>query len=72
MTRFSKLVMGKDGAPVETEVREIAQSAIGKCPHCILFPEHYRDDGSCKCDDPKATLMREWGYRWSARLGRWN
>jgi len=28
------------------------------------MPEHYRDDGSCKCDDPEeqAMMIREWGY----------
>jgi hypothetical protein len=29
-----------------------------------MLPSHYRDDGSCKCDDAaeRATMIREWGY----------
>jgi hypothetical protein len=41
-----------------TNVRLIRQADIGKCPHFIMVPEHYREDGSCKCDDPgRATIM---------------
>ncbi len=35
-----------------TDIRLIKQSDVGRCPHVILVPEHYREDGSCKCDDP--------------------
>ena len=35
-----------------------------RCPHVIMVAEHYRDDGSCKCNDPNEKVMREWGYRW--------
>ena len=29
-----------------------------------MVAEHYRTDGSCKCDDPQeqAMMIREWGY----------
>jgi hypothetical protein len=52
-----------------TNVRMIKQSDIGKCPHFIMLPQHYRDDGSCKCNDPNETVMKEWGYKW--RNGQW-
>lgn len=47
-----------------TNVRHIKQTTINACPHVIFLPEHYRDDGSCKCDDPQeqAMMIREWGY----------
>lgn len=42
-----------------------------KCPHLILVGEHYRTDGSCKCNDPNETVMTEWGYVWSDTTKRW-
>ncbi len=42
-----------------------------KCPHFILVGNHYRGDGTCKCDDPNETVMREWGYKWNKRLNQW-
>ena len=47
-----------------TNARLIKQSDISRCPHVIMVPSHYRDDGSCKCDDPEeqAMMIREWGY----------
>jgi hypothetical protein len=35
-----------------TNVRMIKQSDMQKCPHCIMVPSHYREDGTCK-----------WGYK---------
>ena len=46
------------------EARRIAQSAIGRCRHFIMVPEHYREDQSCRCDDPTHTEMAAWGYEW--------
>lgn len=43
-------------------VRIMRQSDIAACPHCIFAPEHYRADGSCRCDDPAHTEMAGWGY----------
>jgi hypothetical protein len=62
-TRFSRLEM-IDGVLKETDVRMIKQSDLMKCPHYILMASHYREDGSCKCDDPdeRAMMIREWGY----------
>lgn len=47
-----------------TNVRYVKQTDIGKCPHFIMVPEHYRTDGSCKCDDldEQAMMIKEWGY----------
>lgn len=47
-----------------TNVRVLRSSDLRACPHFILVPEHYRDDGSCRCNDPEATVMKEWGYVW--------
>jgi len=47
-----------------TNVRVIPQSTFANCPFYIMVPEHYREDGSCKCDDPEHRRMmkKEWGY----------
>jgi hypothetical protein len=50
----------------------LKQSDILACSHCILVPEHYRDDGSCKCDDPEHVQMGAWGYHWNENTGRWD
>lgn len=54
------------------KVKILLQSAIDKCPHVIFMPDHYRDDGSCKCNDKNETVMKTWGYRWNKKLNRWN
>ena len=68
MVRFSKLTIGPDGKPVETNIREIKQSDVAACPHCILIAEHYRNDGSCRCDDQSHEVMKEWGYFWDGAM----
>lgn len=67
MTRFSKL--NPDGS--ESDFREIKQSDLLKCPHVILVAEHYRPDGSCRCDDPEHKDMQTWGYVWDAGVRLW-
>jgi hypothetical protein len=47
-----------------TDERHIRQADVRACPHFILSPEHYRENGSCRCDDPEADSMKEWGYTW--------
>lgn len=42
---------------------------VGTCPLFILVPEHYRDDGTCRCDDEHHTNMHHWGYVWDGQ--RW-
>jgi hypothetical protein len=58
--RFSTL--HPDGR--ETNVRSIPQDAVRQCPFFILVASHYRDDGSCKCNDPahRKMMKEEWGY----------
>lgn len=40
------------------------QSDLSRCPFFILMPEHYREDGTCKCDNPehREMMIREWEY----------
>lgn len=47
-----------------TNERAIRQSDIARCPFSVLMPEHYRDDGSCRCDDAahRATMIAKWDY----------
>lgn len=54
-----------------TEVRFIRHSDIAACPHTILLPDHYRADGSCRCDDSGHGEMAEWGYSWNAEKECW-
>lgn len=51
---------GLRGAPV----RVMRQADMLRCEHVIMLPEHYREDGSCKCDSRshRAMMIREWGY----------
>jgi hypothetical protein len=60
-----------NGKAVETNFRIIKQSDIAKCPHCIFVASHYRDDGSCKCDDAteRAMMIAEWGYTPESFIG---
>ena len=46
-------------------IHMLPQSAILACRFCILVPSHYRDDKTCKCNDPdeRAMMIREWGYK---------
>lgn len=48
-----------------SNVRLIKQSDIGKCPFFIMVPDHYREDGTCKCNDPeyREKVMKGWGYK---------
>jgi hypothetical protein len=49
----------------------VRQSDMLRCPRVIMVLEHYRADGSCRCDDPTHTEMVEWGFTWNANAGRW-
>jgi len=69
VTRFSTLEIDPNGKLVESNVREIKQSDMMKCPHFIMVAEHYRDDGSCRCNDRSHTVMQKWGYHW--KNGGW-
>lgn len=52
------------------KIRAIKQQLIMECPHYIIMPQHYRDDDSCRCDDPTHTEMEEWGYAWDGDVWR--
>lgn len=43
------------------------------CPNVIALAEHYPpDDGApCRCFDPHAREMAEWGYEWDEEEDRW-
>jgi hypothetical protein len=60
MTLFGTL--NPDGSLTNT--REIPQSRLMECPFFILSADHYRADGSCKCDDPdeRKKMISEWEY----------
>lgn len=67
MTQFGRL--NPDGTV--THIKTIKQSSMMKCPFFIMVPEHYRDDESCRCDDPTHREMSEWGYRWDPEAEKW-
>ena len=54
-------VLSEDGY---TETRVLDRAKIDACPHLIMVAEHYREDGSCKCNDPGHKVMLDWGYLW--------
>lgn len=60
MTSFLKL--NSDGTT--TMIKKINQSDILKCNFAILSPDHYREDGTCKCDDRdhRKKMIKDWGY----------
>lgn len=53
------------------KVRTLKNSAIRACPHVIFNADHYREDESCRCNDPDHTEMSEWGYTWDDKKGQW-
>lgn len=52
-------------------VRTLSQEVMRRCPHFIMVPEHYREDETCRCNDPGHAHMADWGYHWSNKSGRW-
>lgn len=48
-----------------TNRRSIKHSDLRACPFAILVPEHYREDGTCRCDDAahRETMIKQWGYK---------
>ena len=50
--KFATLKL-ENGRAVETNVRMLKQSDIGKCPQFRFDIEHYNEDGSCKCKKRK-------------------
>ncbi len=70
MIEFHKAKI-ENGEIKTIDVKIIDQSTICKCPHLILDPSHYNDNGTCKCNDPHSIIMKSWGYKWNKKLGRW-
>ena len=50
--------------PAVTDIRYLKRSDMRKCSFAIMVAEHYRADGSCKCDDAeqRKLMISEWGY----------
>jgi len=67
MTKFG--ILDSDGNYEETA--DIPQSQFHNCPFLIMLPEHYRADGTCRCDDPDHIEMIEWEYVWDVKTERW-
>ena len=44
---------------------------LAMCDHAIMDLRHWREDGTCKCDDPDEDLMVDWGYLWDGYEERW-
>jgi hypothetical protein len=57
----------KDGTVANS--RTISSASLAACPHNIWVADHYREDETCRCDDPDHELMVEGGYVWSG--SRW-
>jgi len=49
----------------------LSKSELEGCKFCIFSPEHYNDDGSCRCTDPDHEEMSDWGYVWDDAKKRW-
>jgi hypothetical protein len=70
----SARIMGKMHGLTDSEMSAAAlksatvvvlkQSDIRRCRFTIMLPEHYRQDGTCKCDDAahRAMMISEWEY----------
>lgn len=56
---------------MNVEARAIKITSIQRCPHGIWTPSHYRDDESCRCNDPGHNAMKHWGYVWDTEKGQW-
>lgn len=54
-----------------TDQKTMKRSAFLYCPQYMAEIEHYREDGTCKCDDENETVMAEWGYRWDKEKEMW-
>jgi hypothetical protein len=60
MTRFARI----EADHSVVELGSVSQAAMLRCPRVIIDFDHYRPDGTCKCDDPaeQERMIREWGY----------
>lgn len=53
------------------KVQIITSEQLDSCDYTIFIPSHYRDDGTCRCDDPNDPDMAGWGYVWSDKRKKW-
>lgn len=60
-----------DSTPGGSYAVTMQTGMIRGCDHVIFTPDHYRADGSCKCDEKDNADMKEWGYTWDEEKGRW-
>lgn len=60
MTTFGRLEPNGE----YVRIGELSQASMLACPFCIIDFEHYREDGTCRCDDPDEheRLIRDYGY----------
>lgn len=60
MTEFYEI----DESGATKHIRTLSQADMARCPFLIMLPEHYRDDGTCKCNcsTERERMIREWGY----------
>lgn len=55
----------EDGGQVRVDLTTtIKRSSIAACPFVIMVPEHYQENGTCKCDCAveRARMVEEWDY----------
>ena len=48
-------------------VYTMKQTDVHNCPHYIMMPNHYRDDGTCKCNELGHQDMLALGYVWDGK-----
>lgn len=39
------------------KAKVISSADLARCPKFSLLPAHYRDDGSCRCDEREALTL---------------
>lgn len=54
--RFSNLEPDEAGGLREVDIKVIKHSDIIKCPTFILWPGHWRADGTCRHDEPDCEM----------------
>ena len=59
---YEKVLGGSPGQGRIVARGTISFDVLARCPKFLFSPDHYRDDGSCKCNDPNHDVMRDHGY----------
>lgn len=68
MSNVTFATLGPEGLQT---VRVLPLEAVMRCPHVILLPSHYREDGSCRCNEPDYPEMQKAGYIWDPETKQW-